>query len=331
MELFYICLFLFLASSTFFYFSIKKSNKANTLLEQVHKINTEIDNQNKALERYNNDLKKYNKELRDEKIKIEKGYLEESISSLMQQSQNLNENIQNTYNQQKELSQKAFANYCEILDSDYKTKNEEYDKSIELLKDSYSKKQLIIISQLENEQKKLDEIKATREAALAAQIKEKEIKEKLSFYCLPLKASDKHDIKLLEDVKEHLTQPRILNMLIWQTYFQKPMNTLCNNVLGVSTVTGIYKITNQKNGMCYIGQSRNIADRWKQHAKCGLGIDTPANNKLYKAIQEDGIWNFSWELLEKCSGEELDKKEVYYINLYQSYEFGYNSNTGNKR
>ena len=32
-----------------------------------------------------------------------------------------------------------------------------------------------------------------------------------------------------------------------------------------------------------------FGDRWKQHAKCGLGIDTPAANKLYKAMQEDGI------------------------------------------
>lgn len=46
-------------------------------------------------------------------------------------------------------------------------------------------------------------------------------------------------------------------------------------------------------------------------------------------MQEDGIWNFSWELLEKCSREELDEKEKFYINLYKSYDYGYNSNRGN--
>jgi hypothetical protein len=62
-----------------------------------------------------------------------------------------------------------------------------------------------------------------------------------------------------------------------------------------------------------------------------LGIDTPAGNKLYKAMQEVGLENFSFELLEECSKDELNEKEKYYIELYQSYEFGYNSNAGIKK
>ena len=120
-------------------------------------------------------------------------------------------------------------------------------------------------------------------------------------------------------------------MLIWSTYWQKPMTALCNNVLGTSIVTGIYKITNQETGECYIGQAADVAKRWKDHAKCGLGIDTPAGNKLYKAMQEYGIWNFSWELLEQCERVDLDEKERYYIQLYKSYEFGYNSQRGNQK
>ena len=47
-------------------------------------------------------------------------------------------------------------------------------------------------------------------------------------------------------------------------------------------------------------------------------------------MQEIGIWNFSWELLEACPREQLNEKEKYYINLYQSQDFGYNSTKGNK-
>ena len=82
--------------------------------------------------------------------------------------------------------------------------------------------------------------------------------------------------------------------------------------------------------MCYIGQSVDIAKWWKDHAKCGLGIDTPASNKLYKAMQEDGLHSFSWELLQTCDRDELDEREKYYIELYQSKEYGYNSTAGNK-
>ena len=44
---------------------------------------------------------------------------------------------------------------------------------------------------------------------------------------------------------------------------------------------------------------------------------------------EYGLYNFSWELLEQCKPEELNEKEKFYISLYDSYNFGYNSNTGN--
>jgi group I intron endonuclease len=120
-------------------------------------------------------------------------------------------------------------------------------------------------------------------------------------------------------------------MLIWQTYFRKPMTDLCNNIIGTAIKSGIYKITNIKTKECYIGQAVDLTSRWKDHAKAGLGIDTPAANKLYKAIQEYGIWNFSWEILEECERSELNEKEKYYIELYQSKEYGYNSIKGNSK
>ena len=119
-------------------------------------------------------------------------------------------------------------------------------------------------------------------------------------------------------------------MLIWSTYYQKPMTALCNRVLGTKTVTGIYKITNQINDMCYVGQSTDISRRWKDHAKCGLGIDSAAGNKLYQAMQEYGLHNFSFELLEECSREDLNEKEKSFIEIYNSKNFGYNITKGNK-
>ena len=198
-----------------------------------------------------------------------------------------------------------------------------------MLKNSYEKHQLNLLQQTDKIRSDLESIKTTRTAAIQAQLKEKEIKEKREFYMLCPKAADIDDIHKLERIKPDLHNPRILSMLIWSTFFQKPMTVLCNNVLGTSIVTGIYKITNQNNNMCYIGQAVDIATRWKNHAKCGLDIDTPVGNKLYKAMKEEGIWNFSWELLEKCSKDELNAKEKFYIELYQSKDFGYNTTKGN--
>ena len=78
--------------------------------------------------------------------------------------------------------------------------------------------------------------------------------------------------------------------------------------------------------MCYIGQAKNIRERFREHLKCGLGIDTPAANKLYQAMLQEGIDNFTFELLEECAAANLNGKESFYIDLYNSYDYGYNSN-----
>jgi len=93
---------------------------------------------------------------------------------------------------------------------------------------------------------------------------------------------------------------------------------------------GIYKIENKINGHCYIGQSLNIEERWKTHRKapycCNEGYDYP----LYKAIRKYGLENFIFEILEKCEIENLDDREIYWINYYNSYINGYNQTLGGR-
>lgn len=248
--------------------------------------------------------------------------------------------IDHLIEQSKTTASTALEAWCEKLDNDYRTKEKEYNQYLSTLNSSYEQQQAKLMQSYEQTSTELterikklqDELKSienTKLAILEAQKKEQQIKEKLSFYCVTLSEAEAADIRVLERIKPELKAPRILSMLIWSTYYQKPMTTLCNNVLGTNTICGIYKITNQKNDCCYIGQAVDVAKRWKEHAKCGLGIDTPASNKLYKAMQEDGLCNFSFELLEKCSKEDLDEKERYYINLYKSKEYGYNTLAGN--
>ena len=85
---------------------------------------------------------------------------------------------------------------------------------------------------------------------------------------------------------------------------------------------GIYKITKKSNGKTYIGQSNDIERRLAEHKyKNDLAID--------KAIQKYGIDAFTYDVIEECSLEELDVREIYWIKYYDSYKgFGYNCNTG---
>ena len=238
--------------------------------------------------------------------------------------------IQNAIDNQQEMSSNAFKNYCDILEKKYKEVEEEHDMEIEALNTAYSNLQLKLLREADEVRSDLDKIKATRAAAIEAARREKDIENNLTFYCLDISDADKRDIAKLEALKPSLNKPRVLSMLIWQTWFQKPLKALSANVVGATDATGIYKITNIKTKECYIGQAMHIKERFVEHAKCGLGIDTPAGNKLYKAIQEFGLWNFSFEVLEECPREQLNEKEKYYIDLYSSYDYGYNSTRGNK-
>ena len=300
----------------------------------TYKINKEVDIENQRLQ---NEYQKINKDIdivKKEFFKENQNYrdIKQEVSvaqrELIDTKNHLNDiqnNLSKTIDNQKELSQQAFKNYCEILDKQYEEAENEYDMYKDAMKTAYSNLQLELIKKTEAAKEELAQIEATRAAAIQAQIKEKEIEEQQSFYCLQIKDNDLKDVSVLESIKPKLNTPRILSMLIWQTYFRTPMTNLCNNIIGKDTKTGIYKITNQQTKECYIGQAVDLATRWKNHAKCGLGIDTPAGNKLYKAMQDYGIWNFSWEILELCSKDQLDEKEQYYIKLYQAKEYGYNS------
>ena len=291
-------------------------NKAKS----VHEINTKVDKKNEEIEKRNKELEKEKINYLNEIEICQQNFLniQEAIRDAGMSAEQFYKNIQQSYN-----------NYEYSLEKDYQEKEEEYDILVKELYKSYDNEQDRILDQIKWEQSKLDNIRSTRAAAIQAQIKEREIKDQLSFYCLQPTENELDDIKALERVKPNLHQPRILCMLIWSTYFQKPMTALCNNVLGTAVVCGIYKITNQETGECYIGQAVDIAKRWKDHAKCGLGIDTPAGNKLYKAIQEYGLENFTFEVLTECNAIELDEKEKYFISLYQADIFGYNGTKGN--
>lgn len=94
-------------------------------------------------------------------------------------------------------------------------------------------------------------------------------------------------------------------------------------------ITGIYKYQNKINGKIYIGQSQDIERRFQQHLYDAekrpmesTGIDL--------AINKYGIENFTFEIIERCRVEELDDKEIFWINFYNSYADGYNQSPGGR-
>ena len=227
--------------------------------------------------------------------------------------------IKNQLEQFKKVSKQAASNYIDILQKDYQHAEAAHKQQITKLQAEYNRASA-----------DLQVLKDTRKAAFEALLKEQEIKENKENYSLIPSKNDLQDIYTLEHIKAGLHKPRILSMLIWQTYWQPLAKKQFPIILQDKTKTGIYKITNTQNDQCYIGQSLNIYKRWCDHCKAGLGIDTPVGNKLYQSMQKTGLEYFTFELLCECPKEELDEKEKYFIELYQSDLYGFNGTKGNK-
>ena len=179
-------------------------------------------------------------------------------------------------------------------------------------------------------QSSLVQLKSVYQAATAARLRQQEEQDKISFYRIKISEKQINDITNLQEWKKELNDPSIVSKIIWSAFIMKPTTDLCNRVLGSGSVCGIYKITNKQTGDIYIGQSVNVADRWKQHVKCGLGIDASATNKLYNNMQKYGVWNFTFEILQKCTRDKLNEKERFWIQMYQSNKVGLNVTKGNK-
>lgn len=90
----------------------------------------------------------------------------------------------------------------------------------------------------------------------------------------------------------------------------------------------IYKIINDINGKIYIGKTAfTIERRWKEHCK-DAKRSSKEHRPLYSAMNKYGIENFHIEIVEECTLEELDEKERFWIESYNSFSNGYNATIG---
>lgn len=92
--------------------------------------------------------------------------------------------------------------------------------------------------------------------------------------------------------------------------------------------SGIYKIINVITNECYIGASKNVFFRKREHRNKFSKLNKKnSNSLLYIAMRKYGIENFNFEFLEKCDLNELDEREKYYIKLFHP---AYNQTPGGK-
>ena len=295
------------------YVIIKPKLKATQELDEATKLqNEELHTELVALEKQHATLTARRQEIQDSIALLEK-QAEESSNAIYKKSWELaNEKMSNA----SEAMSKQYEQAKQIAENDY----------LETLKDcanSFTSQINDKKNELKKVQDELTDLVQKLNSAVEANKRAEEIKQKQDFYRLQLTAIDLDEIKRLREVEPYLREKEPLNKVIWKVYYEKPYTDLIGRVVGTGIHTGIYKITNIENQMCYVGQAVNIADRWKQHIKRGIGAEAPTRNKLYPAMLEVGVENFTFEIVEECDKSKLNEREDYWQEFFHAKDFGY--------
>ena len=154
--------------------------------------------------------------------------IQSEVDSATQSANNIFSLTEETINKQKEKIEAELNTYIKDIEEQKKQKNYELEKicsSIASLNRQY--------------------------------IQETQEKEKLNQNRLDISEDNISDIELLDSIKLRFSNPRIINKLIWQTYYQPLAKTKFAAILDNKTKTGIYKITNINDNKIYIGQAVN--------------------------------------------------------------------------
>lgn len=227
------------------------------------------------------------------------------------------------YNQEMELAKERVKNSLQDVEKNYKEGEEECKAEYETVVQELLERASQAMQTSQDALLNLADIQSKVSSAVEALKRAELERTQKDFYRLNLTDIDVEEISKIRSIEPYLRDKEPLNKVIWKVYYEKPYTDLVGRVVGSKAKTGIYKITNIENGMCYVGQAVNIAERWKQHIKRGVGAEQPTRNKLYPAMLAIGVENFTFEIVEECSATKLNDREDYWQDFFKAKEFGY--------
>ena len=287
----------------------------------------------KATQVLDEQTKRENEQIRTESIQLKSEYSalidktlaqEQHIKEIQKQAEDSANTI---YEKSFELANERMSAAAEKMSAEYEEARQKAEQEyIELMacqSATLVKELSATNTAIKNAELQLAGLAAKVSAAVAAAKRQEEMETAQDFYRLNLPDIDIEEIIKLREVTVLLRDSEPLNKVIWKVYYEKPYTDLIGRVVGTGVHTGIYKITNIKSQKCYVGQAADIASRWKQHIKRGIGAEAPTRNKLYPAMLEHGVENFTFEIVEECSRAQLNEREDYWQDYFGAKEFGY--------
>ena len=262
-----------------------------------------------------------------QQLQTETSVLKTEKNSVIEQIATLNSSMSAMEKQAQEAAdlfyQTKMQTAQENLERSLEIEAQKYQENVQNFEIQYNETIAGLMEQYKLLEGNVATMRAMNDAAVAAAKRAEEMKTQQDYYRIQMSAADLHEIELLRQVEPYLRDKEPLNKVIWKCYYEKPTTDLIGRVIGAGVHTGIYKITEIASGKCYVGQAANLAERWKQHIKRGVGAETPTRNKLYPAMIAAGPENFTFEVVELCDRQLLDEREDYWQDYFKAKEFGY--------
>ena len=262
-----------------------------------------------------------------QQLQTETSVLKTEKNSVIEQITTLNNSMSAMEKQAQEAAdlfyQTKMQTAQENLERSLEIEAQKYQENVQNFEIQYNETVAGLMEQYKLLEGNVAAMRAMNDAAVAAAKRAEEMKTQQDYYRIQMSAADLHEIELLRQVEPYLRDKEPLNKVIWKCYYEKPTTDLIGRVIGAGVHTGIYKITEIASGKCYVGQAANLAERWKQHIKRGVGAETPTRNKLYPAMIAAGPENFTFEVVELCDRQLLDEREDYWQDYFKAKEFGY--------
>ena len=302
------------------------SKKENMLLQfsslKAQK-DAELREEDEKISQVKNDAKLYEARLTGlkENIETQKKANEETISHLESQLNSKRETID------LQLQNYYTRNYNDYTNQLQKILDDLREDSKEELDSFLNEQDLKIIEkrqELEEVKSEIEDYRKKRDVINNEILRQRQIAENQNFYRVCLSDEAKADIELLTSIMPRISKRESFNKLIYDTYIAKPVNEMIKRVLGSREPSGIYKITRLKTNEIYIGKSTNIHDRWQQHCKSAFHVGTISHSQLHTTMEQDGIENWTFEVVEECDKKDLTARESYWIKFYDSKNFGLN-------
>ena len=230
------------------------------------------------------------------------------------------ERLEELRNQSREVLLTEKERFQSELDLTQKLKlqqlQQEYKAKTEVLEEDFKQRKNDIDSELSLCQKSLDQFKQIQDSINEAIRRKKELKEQEYFYSIDVSENDQEDIAILQSMDARLHNRDVIPKLIWELFIRRPTQEMIKRVTGGKDGSGIYKITYKKTGEAYVGKTTSFSTRWQNHIKTAIGLEAAARATLHNRMAKDGLWNYTFEILERVDKEHLSAREAYYIDLY---------------